>query len=158
VIGSSESCHFRTHAVQQTGYLFDQPVGGGKDYLGYGEAEGAIYRRPPPPPETPRRRVPMPRPRRQEETSQRAMVGVEWPPEGTSMVSPRQGRIERRLAAILAADVAAYSRLMGADEPGPARGAPRASDRRRSDGDQPYRLDLEDDWRRPAGVRGIRWQ
>jgi class 3 adenylate cyclase len=29
-----------------------------------------------------------------------------------------QGRIERRLAAILAADVAGYSRLMGADEEG----------------------------------------
>ena len=29
-----------------------------------------------------------------------------------------QGRIERRLAAILAADVAWYSRLMGADEEG----------------------------------------
>ena len=28
------------------------------------------------------------------------------------------GRVERRLAAILAADVAAYSRLMGADEEG----------------------------------------
>jgi TolB-like protein/Flp pilus assembly protein TadD len=32
-----------------------------------------------------------------------------------------QGRIERRLAAILAADVAGYSRLMGADEAGTAR-------------------------------------
>src|ERR1700720_4250150 len=29
-----------------------------------------------------------------------------------------QGRVERRLAAILAADVAGYSRLMGADEEG----------------------------------------
>jgi adenylate cyclase len=28
------------------------------------------------------------------------------------------GRVERRLAAILAADVAGYSRLMGADEEG----------------------------------------
>jgi adenylate cyclase len=35
------------------------------------------------------------------------------------MTTPRQqGRIERRLAAILAADVAGYSRLMGADEEG----------------------------------------
>jgi adenylate cyclase len=29
-----------------------------------------------------------------------------------------EGRVERRLAAILAADVAGYSRLMGADEVG----------------------------------------
>jgi TolB-like protein/class 3 adenylate cyclase/Tfp pilus assembly protein PilF len=36
------------------------------------------------------------------------------------MVTPGQGRIERRLAAILAADVAGYSRLMGADEAGTA--------------------------------------
>ena len=35
------------------------------------------------------------------------------------MGDPRQqGRIERRLAAILAADIAGYSRLMGADEEG----------------------------------------
>jgi adenylate cyclase len=34
------------------------------------------------------------------------------------MATPGQGRIERRLAAILAADVAGYSRLMGADEEG----------------------------------------
>jgi adenylate cyclase len=32
------------------------------------------------------------------------------------MATPEQGRVERRLAAILAADVAGYSRLMGADE------------------------------------------
>jgi adenylate cyclase len=37
------------------------------------------------------------------------------------MASPGQDRIERRLAAILAADVAGYSRLMGADEAGTAR-------------------------------------
>jgi putative ABC transport system substrate-binding protein len=37
------------------------------------------------------------------------------------MATPGQGRIERRLAAILAADVAGYSRLMGADEAGTAR-------------------------------------
>ena len=30
----------------------------------------------------------------------------------------RAGRVERRLAAVLAADVASYSRLMGADEVG----------------------------------------
>ncbi len=30
-----------------------------------------------------------------------------------------EGRVQRRLAAILAADVAGYSRLMGADEIGP---------------------------------------
>src|SRR5438045_9785105 len=34
------------------------------------------------------------------------------------MATPRQGGVERRLAAILAADVAGYSRLMGADEEG----------------------------------------
>jgi len=34
------------------------------------------------------------------------------------MATPGQGRIKRRLAAILAADVAGYSRLMGADEEG----------------------------------------
>jgi TolB-like protein len=37
------------------------------------------------------------------------------------MATPGQDRIERRLAAILAADVAGYSRLMGADETGTAR-------------------------------------
>src|SRR6266571_7538743 len=34
------------------------------------------------------------------------------------MATPGQGRIERRLAAILAADVAGYSRLTGLDEEG----------------------------------------
>lgn len=37
------------------------------------------------------------------------------------MATPRQDRIERRLAAVLVADVAGYSRLMGADEAGTAR-------------------------------------
>ena len=37
------------------------------------------------------------------------------------MATPEQGRLERKLAAILAADVAGYSRLMGADEVGTAR-------------------------------------
>jgi adenylate cyclase len=37
------------------------------------------------------------------------------------MATPEQGRIERRLTAILAADIAGYSRLMGADEIGTAR-------------------------------------
>ncbi|MCK1626870.1 adenylate/guanylate cyclase domain-containing protein [Bradyrhizobium sp. 147] len=37
------------------------------------------------------------------------------------MANPEQGRIERRLAAILTADIAGYSRLMGADESGTAR-------------------------------------
>jgi class 3 adenylate cyclase len=36
------------------------------------------------------------------------------------MAIPEQGRIERRLAAILAADIAGYSRLMGDDEIGTA--------------------------------------
>ncbi len=71
------------------------------------------------------------------------------------MATPGQGRIEHRLAAILAANIAGYRRLMGADEAGTARGAPRASDRRRSGSDQPYR---SADRRRPAGVRGTRWQ
>jgi hypothetical protein len=47
------------------------------------------------------------------------------------MATPGQDRIERRLAAILVADAADYSRLMGVDEAVTAR---------------------------PAGVRGIRWQ
>src|ERR1700684_3126424 len=34
------------------------------------------------------------------------------------MVADQPGRVERRLAAILAADVAGYSRLMGLDEAG----------------------------------------
>jgi adenylate cyclase len=34
------------------------------------------------------------------------------------MEPARQGRVERRVAAILAADIAGYSRLMGADEEG----------------------------------------
>src|SRR5581483_1239027 len=37
------------------------------------------------------------------------------------MVTREHGRLERRLAAILAADVVGYSRLMGADEVGTAR-------------------------------------
>jgi hypothetical protein len=37
------------------------------------------------------------------------------------MVTPGQGRIECRLAAILAADVAGYSRPMGTDEAGTSR-------------------------------------
>jgi len=42
-------------------------------------------------------------------------------------------RIERKLTAILAADVAGYSRLMGADEAGAARAPSRAPRRSRSD-------------------------
>jgi hypothetical protein len=74
------------------------------------------------------------------------------------MATPGQDRVERRLATILAAYVAGRSRVMGADEAGTARGAPRAPDCHRSDSDQPYRSDFEDDWRRPAGGRGIMWQ
>jgi len=37
------------------------------------------------------------------------------------MTTPEEHRIERRLAAILAVDVAGYSRLMGADRAGTAR-------------------------------------
>ena len=44
------------------------------------------------------------------------------PPSGTESLMDRQEhRIERRLAAIFAADVAAYSRLMGQDEVGTLR-------------------------------------
>ena len=40
---------------------------------------------------------------------------------GTTMANPpKHGCMQRRLAAILAADVAGYSRLMGADEAGTA--------------------------------------
>jgi adenylate cyclase len=46
------------------------------------------------------------------------LLGVECPPESSTMATPRHGRIERRLAAILAADVAGYSRLTGLDEEG----------------------------------------
>ena len=49
------------------------------------------------------------------------MFCVEFPPEGIVMANSKQGRIERKLAAVLAADVAGYSRLMGADEAGTAR-------------------------------------
>jgi class 3 adenylate cyclase len=41
--------------------------------------------------------------------------------EWLAMVGERPDRVERRLAAILAADVAGYSRLMGIDETGTAR-------------------------------------
>src|SRR6266481_10046021 len=43
-----------------------------------------------------------------------AAVLLRSPPQGEAMKQP----VERRLAAILAADVAGYSRLMGADEEG----------------------------------------
>jgi class 3 adenylate cyclase len=49
------------------------------------------------------------------------LFGVEYRPEDSAVATPGQGRIERRLAAILAADVAGYSRLMGSDEAGTAR-------------------------------------
>src|SRR5882724_12890003 len=42
-------------------------------------------------------------------------------PRGRAMGTPGQSRIERRLTAILAADIAGYSRLMGVDEVGTAR-------------------------------------
>jgi class 3 adenylate cyclase len=44
---------------------------------------------------------------------------MQFGPNGQSLVTG--GRVERRLAAVLAADVAGYSRLMGADEVGTAR-------------------------------------
>ena len=42
-------------------------------------------------------------------------------PRGRAMGTPAQSRIERRLTAVLAADIAGYSRLMGIDEVGTAR-------------------------------------
>ncbi len=48
------------------------------------------------------------------------------------MATPGQDRVERRLAAILAADVAGYSRLMGADEAGTAKALREAPTPRRS--------------------------
>jgi hypothetical protein len=72
------------------------------------------------------------------------------------MTTPgQQRRMERRLAAILAANIAGYSRLMGADEAGTVRRAPRASNYRRSDNGQPCSSDPEGDHRRPAGVQRI---
>jgi class 3 adenylate cyclase len=44
-------------------------------------------------------------------------VGSRWA-EAAIMNSGQRQRVERRLAAILAADVAGYSRLMGEDEEG----------------------------------------
>jgi len=44
-----------------------------------------------------------------------------WPPifySGSERLYMGEVRVERRLAAILAADIAGYSRLMGADEVG----------------------------------------
>ena len=58
--------------------------------------------------------------------------------------------VERRLAAILAADVAGYSRLMGADEAGTAQALARASHRRRSARRRAWRADRQDDRRRGA--------
>src|SRR5215831_15696803 len=49
----------------------------------------------------------------------RVQGGVRLSPTGRRAMEPAgRGRVERRLAAILAADVAGYSRLMGADEEG----------------------------------------
>src|SRR5260370_40133415 len=47
-----------------------------------------------------------------------ATVDVEYLPRGSAMTTPGQNGIERRLAAILAADVVGYSRLIGVDEEG----------------------------------------
>jgi class 3 adenylate cyclase len=48
-----------------------------------------------------------------------ALIMPVWVAMGQSLVTG--GRVERRLAAVLAADVAGYSRLMGLDEVGTAR-------------------------------------
>src|SRR5438552_625446 len=55
-------------------------------------------------------------PRIAEPSTPLLLFGVEC-----TMATPGQDRIERRLAAILAADVAGYRRLMGADETGTAK-------------------------------------
>src|SRR6266536_781350 len=47
-----------------------------------------------------------------------AAIRCRMAPKGSAMATPGQDRIERRLAAILAADVAGYSRLTGLDEEG----------------------------------------
>src|SRR6266851_3480055 len=57
--------------------------------------------------------------------------------------------VERRLAAILAADVAGYSRLMGADEAGTAQALRDQSRRRRSARRRP--------WRAAIGTDGWVW-
>src|SRR5258707_5500865 len=43
------------------------------------------------------------------------MFGLKWPTKGHHLTGER---VERRLAAVLAADIAGYSRLMGVDEEG----------------------------------------
>jgi TolB-like protein/class 3 adenylate cyclase len=53
------------------------------------------------------------------ESSPYALIMPLWAQTGQHLVTG--GRVERRLAAVLAADVAGYSRLMGADEVGTAR-------------------------------------
>ena len=59
----------------------------------------------------------------------------------------------RRLAAILAADVAGYSRLMGEDEAGTARAVREHRDAARPIVAEPRRPHRQDDGRRPfAGV------
>ena len=61
-------------------------------------------------------------------------------------VSLTSDRVERRLAAILAADVAGYSRLMGADEEGTlARAKGSQKDPCRSDNCRPSRAYRQDD-------------
>src|SRR5262244_4019747 len=54
-----------------------------------------------------------------QECSPYALIIRLWAQKGQNLVTG--GRVERRLAAVLAADVAGYSRLMGADEVGTAR-------------------------------------
>jgi TolB-like protein/class 3 adenylate cyclase/Tfp pilus assembly protein PilF len=53
------------------------------------------------------------------ESNPYALILPLWAQKGQNLVTG--GRVERRLAAVLAADVAGYSRLMGADEVGTAR-------------------------------------
>jgi class 3 adenylate cyclase len=51
------------------------------------------------------------------------MLGVEWLQKASPMTTPGEHRIERGLAAILAADVAGYRRLTSSDKAGTARTA-----------------------------------
>src|SRR4051812_33264371 len=50
-----------------------------------------------------------------------ALLGIGCPNRGSAMQAGSPNRVERRLAAILAADVVGYSRLMEHDEEGTAR-------------------------------------
>ena len=62
----------------------------------------------------------------------------------------------RRLAAILAADVVGYSRLMGEDEAGTALAVRERREAARADRRRPRRPHRQDDGRRPAARVSLR--